>query len=379
MLFDFETLKIIWWAFLGMFIIMFAITGGFDLGVGMLLPFLGKDDEERRVIINAIGPTWEGNQVWFVQTGGALFAAWPLAYAVSFSGMYFAMLLALFTLFLRPLGFDYRSKLSHQKWRNSWDRVLFCSGFFPTLIFGIAFGNLLLGLPFHLDTDMRIIYQGSFWDLITPFSILAGLICVAMLVMHGAVYLQLKTEKEINLRAKKVIVFATISTLFFFAVAGYFVGVMDGYHISSQVLPNEVNNVLSKTVKRAPGLWFDNYGHYPDLRVLPVVVLISGIFTVVFSRYDRPGIAFIFSCFVIMGIILTAAGSMFPFLIPSSTEPNSSLTIWDSSSSISTLNLMFWVTVIFVPLITVYTSWVYRILRGKMTVEHIQKNSHTAY
>ena len=141
-MFDYETLRGIWWLFLGVLLIGFAVTGGFDLGTAILLPFLGKTDTERRVIINAIGPTWEGNQVWFVTAGGALFAAWPMAYSVAFSGFYLALLLTLFALMLRPLGFDYRSKLSSERWRGNWDKALFVGGFVPALIFGVAFGNL---------------------------------------------------------------------------------------------------------------------------------------------------------------------------------------------------------------------------------------------
>lgn len=379
MIFDYETIRIIWWAFLGVLLIGFAITGGFDLGVGTLLPFLGKTDDERRVIINAIGPTWEGNQVWFVTAGGALFAAWPMAYAVSFSSLYFALLLTLFAMFLRPLGFDYRSKLPSQKWRDNWDKALFTGGFVPALVFGIAFGNLLKGIPFQLENDMRIVYLGGFWSLFSPFALLAGLISVAMFVMHGAVYLQIKTVTDINARAKKMVGFATVATLVLFGLAGYWITLMDGYHIISEVVRDGPSNPLLKTVKKSTGLWMDNYGHLPLLWLVPGAALLSGLITIILSRINRPGSAFIFSSITVASIILTASCSMFPFLIPSSISLNSSLTIWDSSSSQRTLNVLFWVTIIFLPLIVIYTSWVFRVLRGKITVEHIQKNNHTAY
>jgi len=207
MTFDYETMRFIWWAFLGALLIGFAITGGADLGVGALLPFLGKNDAERRVIINSVGPTWEGNQVWFVTAGGALFAAWPMAYAVAFSGFYLALFLTLSALWLRPIGFDYRSKLANSTWRNSWDWALFVGGFVPSLIFGVAFGNLLLGVPFQLDDDMRIFYQGSFWQLLTPFALLAGVVSLSMLLTHGAVFLQMKSVADINERSKKAVIF----------------------------------------------------------------------------------------------------------------------------------------------------------------------------
>ncbi len=379
MIFDYETLRLIWWAFLGALLIGFAVTDGFDLGVAMLLPFLGGNDDERRVIINSVGPTWEGNQVWFVTAGGALFAAWPMAYAVSFSGMYFALLATLFALFLRPLGFDYRSKLPNQKWRNNWDKALFSGGFIPALVMGVGFGNLLLGIPFQLDGDMRIFYHGDFWGLLNPFALLAGLISVAMYIMHGAVYLQLRTEAEIYQRSKSVIFISACVLMILFALAGLWISQLQGYHITSEIIPDGPSNPLAKFVKRGEGLWLDNYGHVPALWAIPAMTFVSAIVTILLSRFDRPGFAFIFSSIAVTCVILTAGVSMFPFLIPSSISLNSSLTVWDSSSSQSTLHLMFWVTVIFLPLIVLYTSWVFRVLRGKITVEYIQDNDHKLY
>ncbi|MCX7089075.1 MAG: cytochrome d ubiquinol oxidase subunit II [Methylococcales bacterium] len=378
-MFDYETLRLIWWLFLGVLLIGFAIMGGFDLGVAMLLPFLGKNDSERRVIINSIRATWEGNHVWFVTAGGALFAAWPPAYAVAFSGFYFALLLTLFALFLRPIGFDYRSKLPSQRWRSNWDNALFVGGFVPALIFGVAFGNLLVGVPFHFDNDMRIFYEGSFWGLLNPFALLAGLVSLSMLLMHGAVYLQVKTDDVIYQRCKTIVpIFAGI-TLLAFGLAGIWVANLNGYHISSVIQPNAASNPLLKQVTQAPGLWLDNYQQRPLLWLIPGLAFIAGIVTSVLSKNDRPGLAFISSSLMLSSIILTAGCAMFPFLIPSSSALSSSLTVWDASASHKTLSIIFWVTVIFLPLIIIYTSWVFRVLRGKITVAHIKANDHTAY
>jgi cytochrome d ubiquinol oxidase subunit II len=379
MIFDYETLRLIWWALLGALLIGFAITDGFDLGVAILLPFLGKNDAERRVIINSIGATWEGNQVWFVTAGGALFAAWPMAYSVAFSGFYFALLLTLFALFMRPIGFDYRSKLPSQKWRNNWDIALFVGGFIPALIFGVAFGNLLKGVPFYFDNDMRIFYTGSFWALLNPFALAAGLLSVSMLIMHGAVFLQLKTEGDINQRCKKVVTVFAIMTLAIFALAGIWVANIDGYHISTEVFPNAPSNPLAKIVNKESGLWLDNYAHYPVLWGIPGLAFIAGAVTMALSKVGRPGLAFIASSLTLASVILTAGVSMFPFLIPSSSSMNSSLTVWDASSSFATLKIMFWVTVIFLPIVVAYTTWAFRVLRGKITLEHIHQNDHTAY
>jgi len=379
MILDYETMRLIWWALLGALLIGFAITDGFDMGVAVLLPFLGKNDTERRVIINSIGTVWEGNQVWFITAGGALFAAWPIAYAVAFSGFYFALLLTLFALFLRPIGFDYRSKLPSQKWRNNWDIALFVGGFVPSLIFGVAFGNLLQGVPFHLDNDMRIFYTGSFWALLNPFALAAGLVSLSMLVMHGAVYLQLKTGGDINQRCKKVVPAAAIITLAIFAVAGIWVANIDGYHITSEILPNAPSNPLAKVVQKGSGLWLDNYAHYPVLWIIPALAFVAGALTIVLSKIERPGLAFITSSLTLTSIILTAGVSMFPFLMPSSSALNSSLTVWDASSSLTTLKLMLLATLIFLPIVLAYTTWVFRILRGKITPEHIQQNDHSTY
>ncbi|MEY3786051.1 MAG: cytochrome d ubiquinol oxidase subunit [Pseudomonadota bacterium] len=379
MIFDYETMRLIWWGLLGALLIGFAITGGFDLGVAILLPFLGKNDTERRVIINSVGATWEGNQVWFVTAGGALFAAWPVAYSVAFSGFYFALLLTLFALFLRPIGFDYRSKLPSQQWRSNWDIALFVGGLVPALIFGVAFGNLLKGVPFHFDNDMRIFYTGSFWALLNPFSLAAGVVSLSMIIMHGAVFLQIKTVGDINKRCKKTVTIFSALTLIVFALAGVWVANIDGYHISSEVLPNALSNPLAKIVNKQTGLWLANYYNCPVLLAIPCLAFVSGIATILLSKIERPGLAFISSSLTLAAVILTAGVSMFPFLIPSSSAMNSSLTIWDASSSLATLKIMFWVTLIFLPIVITYTTWVFRILRGKITLEHIHQNDHTAY
>ena len=379
MIFDYETLRLIWWGLLGALLIGFAITGGFDLGVAILLPFLGKNDTERRVIINSVGATWEGNQVWFVTAGGALFAAWPMAYSVAFSGFYFALLLTLFALFMRPIGFDYRSKLPSQQWRSNWDIALFVGGFVPALIFGVAFGNLLKGVPFYFDDDMRIFYTGSFWALLNPFALLAGLISLSMLIMHGAVFLQIKTVGDIHQRCKKMVTVFALLTLALFALAGIWVANTDGYQITTEILPNAPSNPLTKIVTKGLGLWLTNYASYPVLWAIPGLAFIAGALTLVLSKIERPGLAFISSSLTLASVILTAGVSMFPFLIPSSSVMNSSLTVWDASSSLTTLKIMFWVTVVFLPIVVTYTSWVFRVLRGKVTLEHIHNNDHSAY
>ena len=180
---DYPTLKIIWWLLVGVLLIGFAIMDGHDMGVGTLLPFVGKTDDERRVVINSVGMHWEGNQVWFITGGGAIFAAWPLIYATAFSGFYWAMMAALWALFFRPVGFKYRSLLKDAQWRRSWDWGLFVGGFVPPVIFGVAFGNLLQGVPFQFNELLMVNYTGSFWQLLNPFALLAGIVSSAMITL----------------------------------------------------------------------------------------------------------------------------------------------------------------------------------------------------
>ena len=380
MIFDYETLKVIWWLLIGVLLIGFAVTDGFDMGVGFLLPFLGRTDDERRVIINSVGATWEGNQVWFITAGGATFAAWPLVYATAFSGFYWALLLVLFALFFRPVGFDYRSKVDDPRWRNAWDWGLFVGGTVPALVFGVAFGNLLLGVPFHYERDMQVYYTGSFFALLNPFGLLAGVVSLAMLVMHGASYLQLRSEGEINARAKTALKVAAVVMMAAFALAGLWLAMgIDGYRIVSMPPPDTAFTPLAKAVEKAPGAWLANYSAHPWMIAAPALGFAGAAIAIAFSAANRALPAFVASALSVAGVILTAGFSLFPFIMPSSSNPNSGLTVWDAVSSHRTLQVMFWVVVIFLPIVLAYTSWVYRVLRGKITVETIRKNPHTTY
>jgi len=378
--FDYEMLKLIWWAFIGVLLIGFAVMDGFDMGVAAWLPFLGKTDDERRVIINTIGATWEGNQTWLITAGGAIFAAWPLVYAAAFSGLYIALLLVLFALFFRPVGFDYRSKLADSRWRNGWDWALFVGGALPALVFGVAFGNLLIGLPFHYDDTLRSFYTGSFWQLLNPFALLCGVVSLTMLMMHGAIYLQLRADGTIQKRAQKAALVTGILCAVAFALAGLWVAFgIDGYRLTSVHDLNVAINPLNKTVDKVSGGWLANYQNYPWMILAPITAFAGIGLSLLNARFKHERTAFLFSSLTIMGVILTAGFSMFPFVMPSSTNPVSSLTLWDAVSSKKTLGIMFVVTIIFLPLILFYTSWVFKVLRGKVTIQSIKDNTHTAY
>lgn len=380
MIIDYEVLKLIWWVLVGVLFIGFAVTDGMDMGVGTLLPFLGKGDDERRVIINTVGPHWDGNQVWLITAGGAIFAAWPLVYATAFSGFYFAMLLALFALFFRPVGFDYRSKIENKTWRNAWDWGLFIGGAVPALVFGIAFGNLLQGVPFHLDELLRPYYTGSFFGLLNPFALLAGLISLGMLTMHGAIWLQLRTGEPIASRAKHWAKIVGLGTIAAFALAGIWLTLgVDGYKVVSMPALDAISNPLTKEVVVDPYGWLTNYRLYPWTLLFPVLGFAGLGLAIALSMRDRAGLGLIMSGLGITGIIMTAGAAMFPFIMPSSSNPNSSLIAWDATSSHLTLTVMFWAAVIFIPLILAYTTWTYTKMWRRVTVEEIREQDTLAY
>lgn len=379
-LLDYGTLKFIWWLLVGALLIGFAIMDGHDMGIGTLLPFVARDDEERRIVVNTIGAHWEGNQVWFITGGGAIFAALPMVYATAFSGFYFAMLAVLWALFFRPVGFKYRSLMPGSTWRTLWDWGIFVGSFVPAVIFGVAFGNVLQGVPFHFDDNLRSFYGGSFWALLSPFALLCGLVSGAMLIAHGGIYLMHRTEGAIHRRCRKIVRITVLLTLSLFSLAGVWVAFgIDGYTLVSSVDPNASIDPLAKTVAVSRGAWLDNYARWPLSIIVPVLAYLG--FGLAFWRIGREKTlsAFVASSVGLLGIIATAGVSMFPFLMPSSSHPGSSLTIWDSTSSHLTLFLMLVATVIFLPIVLVYTGWAFRVMRGKVTRAYIRENDHTAY
>jgi len=377
---DYTTLKLVWWLLVGVLLVGFAIMDGHDMGVGTLLPFVGKNDTERRVVINTVGPHWDGNQVWFITGGGALFAAWPLVYATAFSGFYWAMLAVLWALFFRPVGFDYRSKIDNPAWRKTWDWGLFIGGAVPPLIFGVAFGNLFQGVPFSFDDHLVSTYSGSFWALLNPFALLCGIVSTAMITFHGAIYLAHRTQGEIQWRALRAAGFFGGLLLLAFAAAGAWLWLaIPGYVIRSAVDTAALPDPLAKTVVREAGAWFANYRRYPATMALPVLGFAGVIAAQALARSGRTMAAFWASSAAIVGVIGTAGAALFPFIMPSSLDPNASLTVWDSVSSRMTLNIMLWATLIFMPLIIIYTSWAYRVMGGKVTAAYVRENSHSAY
>jgi len=378
-MFDYEILRLIWWVLIGVLLVGFAITDGFYMGVGALVPVIGKSDNERRVMINSIAPHWDGNQVWLITAGGALFAAWPLVYATSFSGFYLAMIVTLAALWLRPLGLDYRSKIEEPKWRNAWDICISISGFVPPIIFGVAFGNLLQGVPFQLNEFLMPTYHGSFFGLLNPFALLCGLVSLFMILLQGASWLQMKTTDAVHSRARGVAQLMGLLTTVAFVAAGFWVQGIEGYVIAGGIDGNAVSNPLNKEVVREVGAWMNNFEQYPLMWAAPALGVVMPLLAALASRFEKGGFAFLASSLGNAGVIFTAGLAMFPFVMPSSLDPKSSLTMWDSTSSELTLNLMTGVAFVMVPIILAYTSWTYYKMFGRLDNKFIEENKNSLY
>lgn len=373
---DYEVLRLIWWVLLGVLLIGFTVMDGFDLGVASLLPFVAKTDEERRMVINSIGPTWEGNQVWLILGGGAIFAAWPYVYAISFSGFYLAIFLVLASLILRPVGFKYRSKRESAAWRTGWDWALFVGGFVPALVFGVAVGNVLTGAPFRLDSDLRAFYDGTLLGLFHPFSLLAGLLSVCMIVTHGAAWLAIKIENGVvQNRAKAIAQITAIATIALFAIGGVMVAKWGmGYRLAHGADPLGPSNPLMSGTVAAAGAWLDNYSAHPWMMIAPILGFVGPVLALLGLRSNSGALAFGGTSLAITGIISTVGLSMFPYILPSSIDPASSLTVWNASSSHLTLFIMLVVTLIFLPIVLLYTAYVYKVLFGRVTMKDVKTN-----
>ncbi|MEM6159989.1 cytochrome d ubiquinol oxidase subunit II [Erwinia sp. P6884] len=376
----YELLRLVWWVLIGILLIGFAVADGFDMGVGMLSRILGRTDTDRRIMINSIAPHWDGNQVWLITAGGALFAAWPMVYAAAFSGFYVAMILVLASLFFRPVGFDYRSKIEDPRWRRTWDWGIFIGSFVPPLVIGVAFGNLLQGVPFNMDEYLRLFYTGTFFQLLNPFALLAGIVSLTMILTQGATYLQMRTVGELHVRARAAAQISALVMMVCFALAGVWVMYgIDGYVVTSVLDHNAASNPLTKEVAREAGAWLANFNNLPALWAIPALGVVLPLLTVLCSRCEKGAWAFIFSSLTLAAVILTAGVAMFPFIMPSSTVPNLSLTMWDATSSLLTLKIMTVAAIIFVPIILIYTTWCYYKMFGRLTREQIETNTHSLY
>lgn len=378
MLFEYATLQVIWWILIGVLLIGFALTNGMDMAVSSLLFPVGKNSAERKVLISTIVPHWDGNQVWLITAGGAIFAAWPEVYAASFSGLYWAMLLVLFAIWLRPLAFDYRNHGETETWKKRWDIALTAGSLVPMLIFGVAFGNLLQGLPFYADENMRWHYDGYFLSallpLLNPFALLCGMISVLMLVTHGSLWIMLRVDESISYRARKIAVISACLTVLLFVVAGLWSYNFNGYVLNSLAPSGAFNTITGKSVSVVEHGLFLHYFNYPVIAVVPALAGLGMMFAGFFAFKGKAGKGIIASSVGIAFTIITAGAALFPFILPSSKDVNSSLTVWDATSSHFTLQVMLYAVIVFVPIALAYTIWAYYRMWGKASVDTVKED-----
>lgn len=357
MAYDLESLRLIGWCVLSLALIGLAVTEGLSMGAVSLLPMLTTTDSQQSSLIKAVAPSSLANLGWLVVFMLVLFAAWPVAYAVSLASFQPALLLVLLALSLRPVALYFFDAIEHDLWMHHRCKLTAASAWLPAALFGLLIGNVIKGIPFHLESDMQIRFLGDFSGLFNLFSLLVAATGLALLAMHGAVFLWLKTSGQLRQNAKATVVRASVLFVVLFALSGLWITHLEGYHITSEILPNAASNPLAKFVKRGEGLWLDNYEHIPALWVLPALAFAGALAVLALARWDKAYWAMLASSLTVTMTVATFAISMFPFLLPSNISLNSSLTIWDSSASPLTLKLLWSVMIFALPLMALLSRW----------------------
>ncbi|QJC34097.1 cytochrome d ubiquinol oxidase subunit II [Enterobacteriaceae endosymbiont of Donacia cinerea] len=378
---NYEFLCLIWSIIISILITGFIITDGLDMGVGILLFIIGKNNLERRIMINTIAPHWDGNQVWLITTGGALFAAWPIVYATIFSHFYIAMILLLISLFLRPIGFEYRSKIKNKIWQKTCDIFISIGSIIPPAIIGIALGNILKGIPFYIDEYYHIYSKGHFLKLFNLSSIMISITTIILFINHAATYLQIRIKDfVINHRLNLILKISSILLIIFFTLS--FINILffiKGYKINTLI--NQKTSIIYKnnSILYEKKAWMNNFQNFKYLYLIPIISIILPFLIILASIYKKKIITFIFSIFTIISMISTIGIIMFPFIIPSNIKYYQSLTIWNSTSSQLTLNIMLYVVIIFMPIVLTYTFWCYKKMFFYINKEEIKKKSDFFY
>ncbi|QJC30397.1 cytochrome d ubiquinol oxidase subunit II [Enterobacteriaceae endosymbiont of Neohaemonia nigricornis] len=382
-MFNYDFLRLTWYILIIILITGFIITDGLDMGVGILLFIIGRHKSERKIIINTIAPHWDGNQVWLITTAGAIFAAWPNVYATLFSSFYIIIFILLFALFLRPIGFEYRSKLSNILWEKICDIFISIGSLIPPISLGIILGCILQGIPYYFDRYYHIYSNYDVLTLFSSFNIIIIITLTLLMLNQASNYLQIRiNNKNINNKLSIIIPIISILLLFFSIIS--FINII--FYIKGYKL----NNIISiYTMHKLPmlisdiiygyGMWINNFLYYPQLFIIPILGILSIICTILFSIYNKDICAFICSIFYTISAISTIAMTTFPFIIPNSNYINHTLTAWNATSSQLTLNIMLYTALIFVPIIVLYTFWCYKQMFYKITIEQINKNPNNFY
>ncbi len=332
----------LWFILIAVLFIGFFFLEGFDYGVGVLLPFISKDDTERRLVINSIGPVWDANEVWLLTAGGAMFAAFPHWYATMFSGFYLPLFLILLGLIVRGVAFEFRSKMEDVRWRRGWDYAIFVGSLLPAILFGVAFANIVRGLA--IDANMN--YVGSFFDLLNPYSLLGGVVTLALFVLHGALFLELKVDSPIRERVQALLVPSWLAAL--------------------------ILTVLFVAFSFVDTPMFANVNVVQVIALATAVAALLATGFYVFRR--RYGLSFIANGLTIVGVVVLLFSSLFPNVMPSSIDPAFSLTVYNASSTPYTLSIMTGIALFFVPLVLLYQGWTYWVFRKRLTL-----SSHLEY
>ncbi|TDQ53660.1 cytochrome d ubiquinol oxidase subunit II [Actinorugispora endophytica] len=328
-------LPVIWFAAIAVLWIGYFVLEGFDFGVGVLLPLLGRNNTDRRVMINSIGPVWDGNEVWVITAGGAMFAAFPAWYASLFSGFYLPLLLILVALIARGVAFEYRGKVDDDRWRARWDKAIFWGSAAPALLWGVAFANIVRGVAM----DEANIVTAGLLDLLNPYALLGGVTTLSLFTLHGAMFLSLKTDGEVRTLARRAV--PAIALVAVPAAAGFLI-------------------------------WTQTAYGKPWTLPLAGIAAVALIAAVLLSLRGREGWSFVATAVTIATATVVLFGSLFPNVLPSTTDPAFSLTVENASSSDYTLTVMTWVAVVALPIVLAYQSWSYWVFRKRVTREHIE-------
>ncbi len=337
-----EYLQIIWFIIWGLLWAVYFVLDGFDLGAGTLLPFISKTESERRIVYNAVGPFWDGNEVWLITAGGVTFAAFPVAYAVMFSALYAPLLILLFALIFRAVSFEFRNKIDDPSWRSLWDGCQFLGSFVPALLLGVAFANLFQGIPINESG----VFMGNLFSLLNLYGIAGGLFFVSFFCLHGAIWLAIRTKDEMHERAIYVaekiwVVVLSLAVVFLFATSQY-------------------------------TTLFENYVHNPVLWIFPALAVIMLVATRFLISGRMLGLAFGAHALFIICITFFGIFGMFPDMIPSNLNPEYSVTLVNGSSTALTLRIMLFVSVISVPVVIAYQAWVYSMFTFKLADEDLE-------
>lgn len=336
-------LESIWFVIWGVAWAVYFMLDGFDLGLGTLFPFLAKDETDRRILVNAMGPFWDGNEVWLITAGGVTFAAFPRAYAIMFSGLYTPLMLLLFALILRGVAFEFRGKVDSARWRATWDACLVAGSFLPALLLGVAFANIFKGLPL----DAAGLFHGNLLTLLNPYGLLGGVLFVVIFAVHGALWLATRTEGELQARAGRM------ATALWLAEAVLAVAFLAMTWFSTRLW----QHVLAK----------------PALLVLPLLAVAGLLLTRLFAAQGAWWKAWFASSALILGAVLFGVAGLFPDLLPSSLDPAASVTAFNAASSPLTLKIMLGVVLCFLPVVIGYQLWVYLTFRDAVTAESIAR------